>query len=298
MIEIIDKSDMEQWEVESFYTDIQRSTNPVFPETIRKKQLAIIPENKEKTYGQDWAAYNEAQMREKIYLINILNELMENIPFPEKVQGRGRQPIPLKEKIFYLTLQAYNIKSSRRCIADLELCKQLGYIKHTPHFNTVLNCLKDPALEVYFKHLINVSGLPLQEVESDFAIDSSGFSTKMYKRWFDHKWGKETSKLRIWKKAHLTCGVKTNIITAVTITSGNVADTKLFQPLLKETSKVYEIREVSADKAYSSRVNLQAVSEMGGIAFIPFKKISVYPMKERMLSLDIYNLFQLYPCYN
>ncbi len=35
---------------------------------------------------------------------------------------------------------------------------------------------------------------------------------------------------------------------------------------------MFDIREVSADKAYSSRHNLAVVSQLGGIAYIPFRE--------------------------
>lgn len=228
------------------------------------------PYGEKKTYPQDWSAYNKAQMKEKIILVNILNELLDHIPFPE-IKRVGRNPIPTRDKIFYLTLQAYNIKSSRRCIADLELCKQLGFIQKTPHFNTVLKCLNDPVLETYFKHMINVSGLPLQQVEDTFAVDASGFSTSQFDRWFDYKWGQAEGKERRWRKVHITCGTKTNIITAINITAGKKADCPQFENLIENTKKVFDIKEVSADKAYSSRHNLAVVSQLGGIAYIPFK---------------------------
>ena len=57
------------------------------------------------------------------------------------------------------------------------------------------------------KSLIEQSALPLRSVETDFAVDSSGFSTSVYNRWFDHKWGKERKEAK-WVKAHLMCGVK------------------------------------------------------------------------------------------
>ena len=41
--------------------------------------------------------------------------------------------------------------------------------------------------------------------------------------------------------------------------------------LVKETSDNFEIKEVSADKGYTSKNNLEAVEEVGGVAFIPFK---------------------------
>ena len=231
------------------------------------------PYGEKRTYSQDWSAYNKAQMKEKILLINILNELLDHIPFQE-VNRVGRNPIPTRDKIFYLTLQAYNIKSSRRCISDLELCRQLKFIDKTPHFNTILKCLQDSNLETYFKHLVNVSGLPLQQVEDSFAVDSSGFSTSQFDRWMDYKWGetdKTKQKTRRWRKAHITCGTQTNIITAINITSGHTGDSPQFSELLKNTQKVFDIKEVSADKAYSSRQNLAIVSQLGGIAYIPFK---------------------------
>jgi len=168
-------------------------------------------------------------------------------------------------------MQAYNIKSSRRCIADLEISKRLRFVDKAPHFNTVLKCLNDPNLIQYFKHLINVSGLPLQQVENDFAVDSSGFSTSQFDRWFEARNEKKDTRRR-FRKAHLTCGVKTNIITAVNITRGYSADSPQFKDLVLETNKIYDIREISADKAYSSRANLNTVSQIGGIAYIPFKK--------------------------
>ena len=44
-----------------------------------------------------------------------------------------------------------------------------------------------------------------------------------------------------------------------------------FKELVKTTDKVFDIKEVSADKAYLSRENLEAVHNLGGVAYIPFK---------------------------
>lgn len=229
------------------------------------------PFGEKKTYPQDWHAYNNAQMKEKMLLINILDELLDHIPFPN-IKKVGRNPIPTRDKIFYLVMQAYNIKSSRRCISDLELCRRSLMIEKTPHFNTILKCLNDPTLETYFKHMINVSGLPLQQVEDSFAVDASGFSTSQFDRWFDYRWGeKKEGKTRRWRKIHITCGTRTNIISAVNITMGTKADSPEFEKLVKNTKRVFDIKEVSADKAYSSRHNLAVVSALGGIAYIPFK---------------------------
>jgi len=188
-----------------------------------QRLLSSYPSVEKDVYSQDWQAYNLAQSREKILLMSVLDELLSFLDVSDK-KGVGRKPVSIRDKIFYLVMQCYNVKSSRRCISDLEIAKKYGYVSKAPHFNTVLKIMKDPEVTSYLRHLIQVSGLPLQGVEKDFAVDSSGFTTSMFGRWFDYKWGKHEGKERIWKKIHITCGVKTNIITAVNITPGNYAD--------------------------------------------------------------------------
>ena len=118
--------------------------------------------------------------------------------------------------------------------------------------------------------LISRSAAPLVSVESSFAIDSSGFSTCKFERWFDAKWGKEKSQ-RQWLKAHIICGVKTNVVTAVKITSGNVNDSPILPELLDATAVRFDVTELSADKAYLSNNNLQYIEHHGADPYIPFK---------------------------
>ena len=67
-------------------------------------------------------------------------------------------------------------------------------------------------------------------------------------------------------------GVKTNIITAVEVGFENDADSPKFIPLVNATANVgFDMEEVSADKAYNSIENYNAVQAVGGIAYIPFK---------------------------
>jgi hypothetical protein len=73
-------------------------------------------------------------------------------------------------------------------------------------------------------------------------------------------------------QAHLATGVKTNIVTEIVITADNVHDTKPFRTLLNGTAKNFDVKEISADKAYSSRDNLAAVAEINANAYIPFLK--------------------------
>ena len=154
-------------------------------------------------------------------------------------------------------------------MTDLKTAHERGFISRLPHYNSIFNYLENPALTPLLRSLITQSSLPLKSVETDFAVDSSGFSTSRFVRWFDHKYGKEIQK-HDWVKCHLMCGVKTNIVTAVEIHERTAADSKQFAPLLQATRPNFTIREVSADKAYASKKNAAMVEIAGGMPFISF----------------------------
>jgi hypothetical protein len=73
------------------------------------------------------------------------------------------------------------------------------------------------------------------------------------------------------------CGTKTQIVTAVDISGWTAHDTNYFIPLLERTATHFDVREVSADKAYLSRKNLNAVEVVGGMPFVPFKSNTLEP---------------------
>ena len=164
------------------------------------------------TYPQDWTNYSLAQTNEKRLFLNLLRDLCSTVAQPP--QGNGRPRMPLADMVFAATYKVYSGFSSRRFTTDIQTAVEDGLIDHAPHFNTTSNYLADPALTPTLKSLIESSAAPLKAVEVDFAIDSTGFSTCHYVRWFDHKWGKERSRKR-FIKTHLVTGVKTNIVTTV-----------------------------------------------------------------------------------
>ena len=228
-------------------------------------------EKKKKTYSQNWPAYNQAQMNEFSIFQDILIELLDKLLDVKPLNRRGRPFNDLKEMLFCCVMRSYFGKSSRRSVSFLDLALTKAYISKKPHFNTILNYYKDETLTPILKYLIEQAASPLKDVEVDFSVDSSGFSTSLYGRWLDVR-ATSKSKKRLYKKAHVTSGVKTNIITAIEVTPGYYADSPQFKELIKITAKTFKIREVSADKAYSSRKNLQTVIQQGAIPFIPFRK--------------------------
>ena len=86
------------------------------------------------------------------------------------------------------------------------------------------------------------------------------------------------------------CGVNTKVVTAVDISGWAANDTTYFIPLVARTAQHFEVREVSADKAYLSRKNLNAVESVGGMPFIPFKSNILEPTEAGTWA-KMYHLF-------
>jgi transposase len=193
--------------------------------------------------------------------------------------------------VFASVYKVYVGFSSRRFTSDLRDAFVEGRINTMPHFNSVSRYLSDSQLTDVLKELITASSLPLKVVETEFAVDSSGFSTCRYVRWFNKKYGREVDN-REWVKVHLMCGVNTKIVTAVDVSGWAANDTTYFVPLVERTAANFEVREVSADKAYLSRKNLNAVESVGGMPFIPFKSNTLEPTEAgawaRMYHLFMY----------
>jgi transposase len=236
-----------------------------------------------------WTNYNAAQSEEKHRFVELLADLCSTVPQPPRPPGAGRPRLPLSDMLFASVFKVYVGFSSRRFTSDLRDAYTNGLIDSRPHFNSVSNYLSSPDLTDILTDLITVSSLPLKAIETDFAVDSSGFSTCRYVRWFNKKYGRETDN-REWVKVHLMCGVNTKVVTAVDISGWAANDTTYFVPLLARTAQHYEVREVSADKAYLSRKNLNAVEAVGGMPFIPFKSNTVEPTEAGMWA-RMYHLF-------
>ena len=84
-----------------------------------------------------------------------------------------------------------------------------------------------------------------------------------------------------------------NIVAAVAITDENGGDSPQFGSLVKKTAEGFTIDEVTADLAYSSRANLQTVENVGGKAYIPFKKNATGRAGRSAIWKMMYHYFQL-----
>ena len=223
------------------------------------------------TCTQEWHEYDDAQMHEQERFLSLLKDLCNGIPQP--VQAFGRPRLPLADVVFGTVYKVYTTMSGRRFMTSIREAENKDLIDKFPSFASNARYLENPELTPLLKTLIEQSASPLKSVETDFAVDSSGFATTTYDRWFDHKWGKERSEAK-YIKAHLMCGVKTHTVTSVEVTPTESADSPQLPQLVNTTAKTFNINEVSADKAYSAKSNLNAVVAVNGTPYIPFKSYS------------------------
>jgi transposase len=248
---------------------MKREENPDGSTTVVQTLTVTEKIEKRKTYPQVWPAYNAAQTHEKEHFLDLLADLCRGVQNPPQ-EGKGRPRIPAADAIFAACYKVYSTFSGRRFMSDLRDAQSKGYIDHLPHFNSIFNSLENPELTPILRSLIIQTSLPLRAVEVDFAVDSSGFTTSRFVRWYDHKYGCVRQQ-HGWVKVHLICGVKTNVVTAVEVKDKDAHDSPLLPPLVNATAENFTIREVSGDTAYSSLKNYEAVDALGGTAFIDFK---------------------------
>ncbi|HEX5888152.1 MAG TPA: transposase, partial [Pyrinomonadaceae bacterium] len=210
---------------------------------------------------------------EKEKFVELLADLCKGIEEPEQKMGRPR--LLLADIVFASAFKVYCSMSGRRFMSDLRDAQNKGYLSKAAHYNSISRYLENPTLTPLLTSLIEASSLPLETVESEFAVDSSGFSTCRFFKWVDAKYkDQKLMSKRDWVKVHLMCGVKTNIVTAVEVTERHAADTKYFKPLVETTAANFTMQEVSADKAYLSADNLQTVADHNAMPYIPFKSNS------------------------
>lgn len=225
---------------------------------------------KRKTYPQDWPAYNAAQTTEKTWFLSLLADLCRSIPEPARKPGKGRPPVPLRDALFSACFKVYSGFSARRFNTDLEGAADAGHVTQAIHFNSVLNVFDSEATTPILKDLIVRSASPLREVESEWAVDSTGFSGCRFIRWFDEKYGSPRKEVA-WTKVHAICGTRTNVVAAVEILHSGAADSPQLPGLVKTTAKTFKVVEVAADKAYPSVDNFNAVDGVGGKLYAAFK---------------------------
>ena len=146
------------------------------------------------TYQQEWRSYNAAQMGEESMFRDLLRSLCDGIEQPAQTNGRPR--LPLSDVIYSLVMKAYAGKSGRRFTSALRDAEAAGLVSKAPHYNSAHRYMESADLTALLKQLIEESAAPLRAIETDFAVDSSGFATTMYDRFYIQQVGQDAPHVR------------------------------------------------------------------------------------------------------
>jgi hypothetical protein len=224
------------------------------------------------TYGQAWSAYNAAQTAEVRLFDGLLADLVDTLPEEAGPRRRGNQPMPLREAVFVAVQKVYSQLSSRRAASLFGMAEERGHLDSAPHFNAPTKFLNRPEATPILRALLQRSAEPFRAVETEFAVDSTGFCTNVRGDYRLGRYGDVAP--RKWLKAHLCVGVRTHVVTDAIVTPSEgegTGDSPNFAPLVQSLAGRFTVDEVSADKAYSSKENHWLVQQLGGQALIPFK---------------------------
>ena len=267
------------WAVELIVThEIDNKGNVTITKTIRK------------TYSQNWKIYNLAQEKEKELFMKLLADITSRIRQPTYTFGKPQNP--LSDTIYSMVFKVYSTFSGRRFATDMKEAKEKGFVEKKIPRSSMFDYFNKKELTPLLSQMVTLTSLPLKSVEKDFAIDATGFGTSNFQRWYSLKHGKEVNSRR-WVKCHFVTGVKTNIIPSVKITTEFDNDSPELRALIGNTAEYFEMQEVSADKAYLSRDNLNFIEEVGATPFIPFKSNVTAKPKGSAIWKKMFYYFQL-----
>ena len=264
---------------EMHFERVRNILDSVRVDAVPSKQKSLtdfVPkEPKEKiTYSQDWASYDKAKTNQDEMFKHLIRDLLFLTINEDKPKTKGRPSYSTEDKIFCMAVKIFYRSDLRKTVSILKELKRLGYIQKVPCFRSIDNFFNDTSLNKILDKLILLSSMPLSQLEDTCAIDSTGFSTCRFERWFNYKWGKHEGKERVWKKAHATLGCKTNVFLSVEVTNKNVADVSMFEKTVGNNLKPFNFERFTADKAYLTRDIMNFLSKLEIIPIIPFKKNS------------------------
>jgi len=271
--------------------DIQERLTPYTPKNFGEKR----------TYPQDWPMYQKACSQEKLMFLKLIKDAVDYMMVEYEYKGNGRPPAYYGDIVKVLCIKSYNNYSSWRAESELKIARSMGIIDNVPKRSTILKYMQDPKAAKMLDKLYKILAEPLAEIEVYFSADATGISNKYGNtRWIKIRHTAEEAKhRREYSKLHIISGVKTNCICSAKITSGTAHESPFFKPLLDDTAKIFNVKEMSADAGYLSKDNVKAISGIGAAPFIMGKKNVNVPMKGSSswgLMLRLWKKHQMFFC--
>ena len=238
-------------------------------EYLKQKELDLHARRAENPRAIDWSNYTLAQKNEGELFPIYLKQLVDLIDEPETAPRRGRKSVPLADNVFCAVSKVASQLSSRRAYKTVVDAEKANLIERQYNYNGVNIFLNREDITPLLRELLRMSAAPLAQIEDKFAIDASGFGTYQYGDWCANKHG--TKREHTFVKAHVACGVMSNIITDAVVTDSSVGDMNVLPTLVEGTAGRFDTREISADAGYASNKNYEAIQKAGAVGYIAFK---------------------------
>lgn len=237
-----------------------------------------------RTYPRNWSLYEKACSQEKLMFFKILKDAVDYMMINYEYKGNGRPPAYYGDIVKSLCIKSYSNYSSWRTESELRIARSMGIIDEVHKRSTLLKYMQSKKVTELLHRLYKIIAEPLAEVELYFAADATGISNAYGNTsWMKIRHTKEEEKhRREYSKIHIVSGVKTNIVCSARVTRGEAHESPYFKPMLDDTAKIFNVKEVSADAGYLSKKNVKTVANIGAVPFIMGKKNVSVPKAGKM----------------
>ena len=225
-----------------------------------------------KRYPRDESLYNLIQENEVMLFLRYLPLAVWWVTGNQSLwMGKGRPPKNIYDVLVCLAIRKYFNFSLRRGMGLLRLFKALGVIDASiPCFKTLDNYQRSDEIGPYLDEVLKLTTQPLKFIEHFFATDTTGTATTCYSSWFDIRTRREGRK-RQHLMAHMTAGTKLKAAVAFDAKVDRGGHSEILRRHVAEAAKSFEVKEWSADRAYLSRENCNAVAAVGAEPWFKLK---------------------------
>jgi len=248
--------------------------------TLADGSELIMKEPPKKKYPRNWTATNVCRTLIPHLAPHYFELLVDGLGLRGWKPGdNGRPPeTPLRDVLLVALIRAFYNLTAGEAIAQADVYWKAGLITLTkvPHYNTLLYVFARPEHMALLHRLLAGSALPLIGLEDTFAVDGTGFSTRVYGHHHKKKHGTDAEKIALskhdWAEAKIVFGVRTLCAPAAQVTDQHVGEPRFMPELLRRiVAGGAHVKEWLGDIAYNAWYNIRAVEEIGATPFFDFK---------------------------
>ena len=203
--------------------------------------------------NKSWHDYNESLIERGRVLIDVSFLKSSNTEIKELNKCKVGAPFQYSDRhVEFLAFLKIGFKISYRMVQGVvrglsEYVKIVEEI-HFTHIRRRMIRIKPPIGND------NDNGEPITLV-----VDASALTVSKKGDYIEEKW---IRKKKEFIKLHIAIDAKSKKVVSFRVTRGNVHDAKKFRPLVRESSKKYNIDKVYADKAHDNRRNFNLLDRL------------------------------------